>query len=293
MVIQSEKHRYTVISRMKTGRQSTCYQCKEDNQDFYIVVLFHISDRVKEYLAQLEWKQNFQDLEECFQGKHKYYVVFYTPVGRLVKEKLNRENCSLEERARIAKEMLERMLLQNMPVYFVQDGLSGEHVWINDTADICFQYELKDIEGYEKITMADVGKRLEEWLHRLFPREIKSRACEELSEYREFLKQGEYTTYMEIYDAFLIVYKKIMEAVERGEEFLPRPWKERICEWGKQFGRKYHVWMAAAGLLLLLCLTVGFVIHSRKNDAKAEQGFSFIGTINLEGETKKYVTEVF
>ncbi len=285
MIIQSYNHNYTVLRSRRTSRQSTCYECvdyQNEGTPFDVIVLQSVSDRVKEYLATLEEYPNFHEVEECFQGSHKYYVVLVPPKGRRLNEKLHLEICGLAERTRIGKALMEHIILRNMPLYFLLEGLKKEHVWIDDSLDIHLQYELKDIENYEKATMTELGRRLDAWMKLLFPRECKSKNCTQLKEFRDFLKKGQFQSYMEVYDGYLLVYKHFMEMTEEEEEAqLPR-WTHLVRESLEKIYQHYHILLGAALLLLLAGLLAGFIHYKQKEHEPMEEGFTYIGTVKIQ-----------
>lgn len=297
MIIQSLKHNYSVVQKVKSCGESIGYRCTDKEEvpegEYHVILLRNNGKKPEllEYFSEMIfYHQDFRDLHECFQNHNQLYIVFEYNEGKLLNDRLRKEQYGLYERIRIGKALFEEMILQNMPYYFLWEGLRKENVVLTDSMDLRFRYTLSDIENHAGYSISDVCKSFDSWMQRLFSKEIKSRGCDELTLFRRALKNAEFKTYMEIYEAFLQVYKELMNLHETGMEIQPYYFVYRSMEGIKIFYKKINTLLGILVLCILAAAAVYLISYKKNNTGETEKGISRIGTVEI-GNQKENIPD--
>lgn len=290
MVISSIEHNYNVIQKIRSDIKTDTYKCSEYTEDQlkeYRIIKFKkikTKPELVHYFTLLLSLNEFQDLVECFQKVDEFYVVFYYAKGELLKAKLEQEECDLMERLKIGERIIKKMVLQNMPYYFLCEGLKEKNVTITKNLEVGFHYELSDVAKYYKYSMEDVCKKLDVWIQKLFRFEIKNETSEELMTFTKALKTAGFHTYLEIYESYMELCKKSNQLLESGVSPAPNSLLFRCWKRIKEFFRKMIDYIAAASLVLLILLSIVYFIIKGREAKVPGEGLEHIGTVEIGGQ---------
>ncbi|MCD8038027.1 MAG: hypothetical protein LUE96_02935 [Lachnospiraceae bacterium] len=223
----------------------------------------------------------FEDFFECFSKDGNLYLVFLHREAVSLSDKLSEESCLLKERLTVGRNLLERIVLLNMPDMLVYDVLDSDRIQVTPALDVFFLYSFQEIGILETITIGDVCKRMADTFAMLFEREISLEIDKEIPEFLEKLRACAYADYYEVYQVYLKLEEHLIQSggTLKPNTFLFRLWEK--VKW--IFGKARPVLMTLAVLIL-----AGWLIYSIMNpEASNDEKYVFqrIGTLNIqEGE---------
>ncbi|MDO4540787.1 MAG: hypothetical protein Q4B48_06805 [Syntrophomonadaceae bacterium] len=234
MVIQTLERRYHIIQVLETTSTVEIMQCRELTEDKNeLNTLIRLKSpaamqAVIPLLVEQQSNQAFEDFVECFSQGGDFYLIFryhpYPPLRRA----LRGERYMLVERLEIAKSLLSRMTLLNMPACIQLEALRERNLVVDDSLTVHFNYYLTQFPEYAHIDITWVQRALAENIELLFPEELKSQTEPRLNRFHEQLEAQAYRSYIEIYGEFDQIYypmKLLLEQTpEEPQGFLFRLW---------------------------------------------------------------------
>lgn len=231
MIIQKLNKCYEVIRQVSSASRMSEFLCLErQGQDAFLLVRIADPTLAKRFTLFLEEKvrgTEFQDYKECFQADGAFYAVFtYSPGGTLA-DKLDMESCSREERAEIARRLLEQLVLCSPHPYFMRNALRPDMITVTDSLDVAWNYHLDEVRTFDYCTMETVCQRLAEVMQFLFEEELQGKQYSSLDNYLLELKEEKMSDYLELYRKFMPVYEVLCE---NEPEHLSQPYLERLWE---------------------------------------------------------------
>lgn len=284
MIIETLETKYEVIRYLYSDRHIERYICRvEDGDDTFTCI--RIKEKkwivsVMEFLmGQLE-NRDFTDLSACFVNEEHLYIMMRYTEGILLEEKLSYEETELEERLELAKAILDRLLLQNMPDYFMNDCLQLSRIHVSPGMSIGFEYELAGITDYEKTRFADVESRVAKIMELLFADELSKKTLPAMEKYIKSLKKNGYRDLMEMYTVYDELYKAIL-AMDESELVTPRTGRFRAWERFKKIMRPVKKIVA----VLLILGSIGFLIwtaYTSSQDGNSSKVFEYIGSVEIK-----------
>ena len=231
MIIQNLNIGYEVIRRVSSASRMSEFFClKQQSQEAFLLVRIADSTLAKRFALFLEEKirgTEFPDYKECFLVDGAFYAVFTYSSGRTLKDKMGMEDCTREERAEIARRLLEQLLLRSPHPYFMRNALQPDMITVTDNLDVEWNYHLEEVWTFDYCTMEMVCQRLAEVMIFLLERELQEKQYPSLENYLLELKEGKLSDYLELYREFMPVYE-ILCANE--PERLWQPYLERLWE---------------------------------------------------------------
>lgn len=284
MVIETLEKKYTVIRNLYSDRQMDRYVCKDgaDGKNYAVTRIKEKESIVKimDFLMQQMENHDFTDLAACFFKEEDLYIVMRYSEGMTLAEKLDVQECVLEERMEMMRKILDRLMLLRMPDFFMKDCLKAKTIIVSSGMDMEFQYGLQGIENYYAVQFQEVCDRLIELLQLLFKEELQKKTLPEIEKFIKDLKKGEYTDVLSVYSAYDKLHKEIGQ-MGSDELKLPRTWEFRA--WGRVI-RAWPVIKRVAALVALLA-AIGFFIYT-VHDSMLQGGeqkvFEYIGTLTIK-----------
>ncbi|MFP3153562.1 hypothetical protein LQZ18_03880 [Lachnospiraceae bacterium ZAX-1] len=286
MIIQALDKDYLVIKRGSFDERVERYLCKcSVDSEIYMLIL--IKDRqlihdVAEYITAAANSEKFLDLHSCFSSEDGFCVVCRHVMGRSLKNKIRYEYLALEERLAIGRKILEKIILQNLPAYFLCDTLFSETVVVHENLDIGFTYELIDLDHFKEYGMEQAMERIAAIMEELFHEEVGKNMLPPLLEFCHNLNTHHLRNYMDIFQA----YEKTCETIQGmapEEREIPRTWLFR--QWAKivRLGKPLKK-IAAAILLILAIVWLMYVIGRPEPLQKGQNVYDYIGTLPIQQE---------
>ena len=231
MIIEKLNKCYEVIRQTSSAGRMSEYLCLEQqSQEAFLLVRIADPTLAKRFTLFLEEKvrgTEFSDYKECFQSDGAFYAVFTYSPERTLADKLSMENCTGEERAEIARRLLEQMLLRSPHPYFMKNALRPDMITVTDSLDVAWNYHMDEVRTFDHCTMEMVCQRLVEVMCFLFEKELHGKQYPSLENYILELKKEKLSDYMELYREFMPVYE-VLCANE--QERLSQTYRERLWE---------------------------------------------------------------
>lgn len=284
MMIQSPEKKYIVIKYSFSDSNMERYVCQEETGgERYTIV--RIKNRqwitgAVEFLMRQKENSHFTDFTSCFFSEECLYVVMRYAEGISLEEKLQNEESSLEERLAVGKGILERILILNMPDYFLKDCLKAESIILSASLEVRFQYELLNISDYERVLFWQVQNCLLKLFQMLFAKELKKKMLPPAIPFCDSLKKGGYQDILEIYTAYDKMCKEIQK-LSADKEILPQTWSFRLWERAK----KYIPALKRVCAVVLMVLAVIFLIYTVRESMQEggeKKSFEYIGTLEIQ-----------
>lgn len=276
MVIQTLEERYHIIKYSFSGSDEERFIGESGNKKYMIARVKNKAWIVKsvEFLMGQKKNRHFTDFISCFMSGDSLHVVMKYAEGISLKEKLENEECPLRERMEIGRNILDRIMILNMPDYFLQDCLKEEGIILGRGLCVNFRYGLWGLDDYQKADFGKVQMSLYHIFHSLFSEEIRDRVLPELEQFCNTLQEKSYQEMMGVYT----VYDRLCKTVDSME---PGTRGSRAWEKMNRFLPAVKKFFAAA----LMALAIGFLVYEVRESMQEGQEtriFESIGTLNLE-----------
>lgn len=286
MLIQSPEKKYEVMKYCFADSRMERYICRENGTGVQYTIV-RIKDKavirnVMGFFMQQLGNSHFTDFSACFMAEESLHIVMKYVDGMPLSDKLRNEICPLEERLEIGRKILEQIMLQNMPGYFLQDCLKLPQILITAGLDIHFDYGLSRCADYDKSSFVQIQGRLYKVWSALFEEELRKKLYEPLETFCMSLKKGKFQDILEIYTAYDHLCKAML-GLSPEELSTPKTWPFRLWEKIRRFIPMFKRLIALA----LFTAAVLFLVYSVKNamsDGAVKQTFESIGTLQIKGE---------
>lgn len=283
MIIQSLEKKFIVIELLFSDRHMDRYICQEEGgENKYNVIC--VKDRVwirkaMQFLMEQMENTHFTDFLSCFFSEACLYVVLKYGEGISLEEKLGNVDCPLQERIVIGKNILEKIMLMDMPDYFVCDCLRSGNVMVSSALEVSFRYELSKLRSYHLTSFIQVQTCMEVLFGTLFFQEQKQDMLPPISSFCHALQKGEYQDIREIYAAYDEMCRNV-EALSARDAVSPHTWSFRL--WDRIKG--YFGWCRKMAAFILMILAILFLINTVQKSL--EEGrekiiFESIGTLQI------------
>ncbi len=283
MIIKTLERTYNVLQMLPSGRTASCFVCsRDDSEGLYVVDELKdrsvISSSV-DFLTGLKGRTSFTDFEECFFSQESMYVVFKYREGKSLLNSLNLENVSLRERLAMVRAILEKLLLQDMPVYLIWDAMDEGQIFFAAGMEAVFRYNLSDIDHYREKDFKAVIERFSAILELIFHQEIQDKSLPILGEFMEKLKDGECADLPALF-ALWDSFQKRVEALPEMERIKPRTWPFRLWD---AIVRLFPIFrrILAVVLLIVAFIFLFFTIRQAMDSGGPNHQFDKIGDLDI------------
>lgn len=283
MLIETYDDVYTVLQHCYTNTQFDTYMCRRrsDNELYTVIRVLNkeMTEKILDFICSQARNRSFSDLAGHFVADGDFYVVFAYAQGMTLHNKLA-QRCALEERMVLGRRILERIVLQGQPYYFVCQCLEPQNILVTDALDISFNYTLDKVEQYGFFTGAEAVSHIYSLMLLLFAQEIKKNNTPPLQPYLEYLETLESFDSIEQYRRYNELCAQI-RAIPKEELAVSKGLWYRI----KQFIKKLHLGLKK---VLLPVVFIGVFIYMMYNvymafqDKGRARHFDAIGTVNIE-----------
>lgn len=292
MIIRNYDSGYVVIRHVHSSSLKDIYICRKTTEktgrEYTVIRVKDIGlcQQIIEFFTREIDEEKFSDFVECFTFEGKMNLVFLYSQAPGLAEKLNEEACPFAERLETAHKLLERIIYLDMPPAFLADALEMDHITVDRGLEIRFNYELTYIYRLSDYTVREIGMKMEGVFRQIFSVELARKTCPEIREYMDWLKTGDYGSYMDIFYKFNQYY-----AVLRTRTDIDRaqPATVPFRTWAvirKILGILKKILMAALliGAFGYLIYTIVDFVAPKVSDAEAVERFDYIGTVEIQDE---------
>lgn len=280
MIIQTFEHDYPVSSVKEMNNVYDCYICGNANGGGFCQILaIKDKSRFADLMSWLTLTVNtatFTDYIEHFNFDDKLCIVMKHTQGISLRKKLMTESLSLSERLELGRKILERVVLQEIPEYFLAKCFNLDCIIVNSDLSVNFNYPIGDIMGDRSKEASD---EIEAVLRALFVTELEKKIPNALVEF--FDKIDELLDYniIELYSVYYLMMSKV-EAVETEAE-------EPKSIWYKIWDKTKKVLAVLKNILMITLVVLAVIylletINGTKSSTTMTSNFDTIGTVEIE-----------
>lgn len=217
MGIRAFDENFDIIHKNKVSEEYSVLQCQIPGKtEDYTVLHFERAETAKRLLPlfySLQENVEFEDYRGCFSREEELYIVFRKRQGISLAEQLAGSRLSLEQRIRIGKQVLEKLLLWRLPDFMLCQLLDESRILIQDES-VGFAYDW-DLSMGEHCSMTMVNKRMAGLLRALFQEEAEHAASPRLMKLLDDLEQDIPEDFFAIYEAYSSLYDVMPEEAGR------------------------------------------------------------------------------
>ncbi len=285
MLIQTYEHGYKVVSHVLTNDLGDIYICRDIATDLEYTIL-RIKDRVivpglMVYLNTNIQKETFVDYIEHFVFEDDLCLVLKYYRGISLSEKLNNERCSLNERMKMGQKILDRIVFLDMPLYFLENCLTGERIIVKPNLDIFFNYVPSDIRDLAAVDDQAVLKAFTAIFKMLFADELSKQAAPPINQFYSALHKEQYFGSIELYKQYTQMCREV-ELIP--EEELNKPKSKWFLLWErvKRLFKVLKKVLAVALMILGIVYLASTIKESIDPTINHVNHFEFIGTLEIE-----------
>lgn len=274
---------FEVIHIKQIEKEYEILQCQAgDKKDEYTVLHFMNERYVKKLLQpffSLMDNHMYEDYKGCFTKEDDLYLVFYRrkgiPLAKLLQEKI----LSAEQKIRIGKHVLEKILLWNLPEFMVCQLLCMERV-LMDGEEVVFHYEWEQ-QALLEVDMKLVNEKMAAFTRQLFQREIECSIGHGLTELTVYFEQGKPEDVFAIYESYCSLLEGLSveeeEYISGGKRFRQKLLKG--IKKGLGIGKTFLIFAAYFAAVWLLVQG----IEETKKEKQEVKGVIFerIGTLEI------------
>lgn len=292
MMIRNLSKKYLVIQELECTQTVSQYLCRmmdqEDSRMYRAArqeILRVGADEIRFLMEQVK-NENFTDFVDFFTDGDSLYVLMQYGAGISLREKLITEECSLGERLEIGKNLLERLLLLDLPPFFLNAAMTEDQVRVEKNGDVGLDYNLVEIDRFSTYGFSQGAEGIGRVFMTLYGEELRLKAIPELETMVYGLLHGEKDSLMDIYQGFLPIYRTWKR--RRDGELEPKNFLFRLWDMVKAAGRLLKKLVMPA----ICLLAVAYLVLSVRNffappGVKAQ--FTSIGTVQIENRETKTV----
>lgn len=283
MIIRTARNSYLVIGYIEQGIQNELCLCENtENDKRCLLVRIMDPDQIHSsvsFLYEQDGNQAFTDFVECAVYEENLLAVFAYPQGQVLEEKLSVEYTGVAERLDVAKNILERFILQNIPAYFAARCLRPGGVWVKRNGEVSFLYDVSGVERGADFGMREVSAALCGLLERLFSVELKKETVLELQKFLKELQEDSFSDYIELYRRFLEIQQALLELPEEALA-TPKTWIFRVWDKVKRSFKPLKKLFAVVLFIVALAYMV-WTIRTSAQPAASMDLLDHIGTLDI------------
>lgn len=294
MVIRTIRETYRVICTLKGSQGMNAYLCLRegscDEEKFLVMGAKNreLSEGMLRYFMDLFYEQSIPDFEDCFVKEGILWVVFRYFFGVPFLEKQRNKN-PIEERMNMARELVEQILTQHLPLYLQYESCNPANLVVSEKWGVRVNFLLFEPEKMKEDVFPLVQKRMAEYFQMLFAEELEGEAFRELNVFVERLQGADFPEGIGLYRAYRRLEEQLKSAKAEGKfikkGYLTRLWR-KVFRWSKDIFLFWY-WVLIGGLLGLLI----FVCIVPETAPKERNFFQSIGTLEITGYGSLFVPE--
>lgn len=282
MIVQTWEQRLQVIQVLEESQERQVSLCRDTETGKSSVVIRFTDQALARQLLPLlktaEQNLAFSDFQRVFtHGGDVCAQLSYTKAPSL-KERLEDHPLNLQERLEMAGNLLGRLVLLDMPLAMAVAMVHPQHIVVEDTLHVSFDYHLSGVQLVEPATFADVANRVQQVFAQLFQKELAEKSAPLLQEYMDNI--GGFTTYLELYSGFHPVLVALMELAQAGE-MMPQTWLFRLWAKVKKGFATAKPFLIGLVLISAFCYLI-YTLITPTTYTGTMNFFEEIGTVSVE-----------
>lgn len=288
MIIENQK--YLVIKELSNGVDTKRFLLKKEGENKFYNVTRQNHDTVSgeevKFLLEQTKNESFVDFFDYVTKPDYLYVFMRYDQHDTLEGKMANENCKLVERLEIIRKVIEKIIILNMPIYFLNTIMQRDRIFVSRELDITFDYDLRDLAHFDKVTRAQVSGRLAELLKFVFKKEIELKAIDEMEALIRVLEEDK----IELNEELMRLFHPIYTGYQENTVIVPQTKKFKSWEKIKSLGK----YMEVAGKIAVLAIAIAYLGLSIKNltaESEVNANFTYIGTQEIRNTEATEITE--
>ena len=280
MIIRTFEHEYPVIGIKETTEKYDTYICRDvSGGGLCRIMSIKDSSLFPDLVSRLTDtidRDAFTDYREHFIYDGRLCIVMRYTQGVTLESKLSTESVPLRERLELGRRLLEKVVLQDIPDYFLAKCFVPEQITVAPDLSVSFNYPIEDIiTDSQQSGRANIIKVFT----RLFDHEIQRRVPDLLMDFLKKLPVLTEQRMIDVYGEYYILMGKLEKYNENNEQ--PKTF------WFKLWDKIKKVLGVLKKILIfvLIVASVGYLIYTiidpHKNDS-SNGHFKTIGTVTIE-----------
>lgn len=280
MVIYTYGHEYPVTSVQKSTETYDCYICN-DNVNGGFCRILSLKDRsvfpeLVGWLTKNVDPAVFTDYIEHFMFEDTLCIVMKYTQGITLADKSDTEAAPLRERLELCRRILERMVLLDIPDYFLEKCFDTHNIIVSSDLTVSFNYPIEDITGSKDCAPM---KTAEKFLRQMFAREIERKVPDELIKFFGEFSELAGSNVIELYSRYYLMMTTFIER-EAGDE-------EPKSIWYRIWDKVMKIWKKLKKVLIFVLLAAAvfylvFTIQTSGSSKKKQANFDSIGTLTID-----------
>ena len=280
MVIYTYGREYPVTSVQETNDAYSVYICVDLKNAGFCRIL-SVKDRtlfpeLVSWLSKTVDPSVFTDYLEHFIFEDTLCIVMKYTQGTSLANKLSTESMPLEERLELCRKILERIVLLDIPDYFLDKCADENNIMVSQDLTVNFNYPVSDIIGSRECAPM---KRIDRLMRLMFAKELERKVPDELIAFFGGMPKLLDSDIIELYSAYYSMMLRIIER-DAGEE-------EPKSIWYRIWNRIKKIWGTLKKILIVLLLAAAvtyliFTINSSNSSGKKASNFDSIGTVIID-----------
>jgi hypothetical protein len=277
-----------VISHVLSNDLGEIYICRDittDNE--YTILRLKDRDIVPDLMVYLNnsIQESFTDFVDRFVYEGDLCLVFKYYRGISLSQKLTYEYCSLSERMTMGKKILDRILLLDMPLYFLKNCLAGERIIVKPSLDISFNYVPSDIHDFATVDETTALKAFTAIFNMLFAEELLRESVPPINQFYSSLKREQEFNSIELYKQYTQMCREV-ELIPEEEIIKPKSKWFQLWERVKRF-LQFFKKVVGAALLVIAVVYLAYTIDRFANPIITPvKHFEFIGSLEINDEVR-------
>lgn len=291
MIIHIRENDYLVLFPAGTGQEVREYICsrvnRTDSRRYKIVQIpsSRVHGGIIPYLMEQMQQVNFHEFMDYSTDAEYLTILMDCGEGDFLEAKLKEKSLTLAERLKMARKLLEHLLLSAFPPYFIYASMGIGRIKVNAAMEYSFDFQLSDLLYYEQIDFSRACQKLTDVLEQIFAEEQKRRAFPEMERFLYRLRRSEFQELLPIYEEL----EKICREWDKKElPFLEsRSLPFRLWEGIKRLG-KLLAGLAKLAIILAAAAYLALSVYDFMQPEEIGQVYEQIGDLHISvGERKK------
>ncbi len=280
MILRTYEHDYPVIGITESTEKYDTYICRDISGGGLCRIMSIkdsslFTDLVSRLTDTID-REAFTDYREHFIYDGRLCIAMRYSQGMTLASKLSTESVPFKERLELGRRLLERVVLQDIPDYFLAKCFVPEQITVASDLSVSFNYPIEDIitdsrqNGRENIVKV---------LSKLFEHETERKVPDVLMDFLKRLPELTERRMLDVYAEYYILMGKLSNYNENDEQ--PKTFWFKL--WDKI--KKLLKILKKILIFALIAASVGYLIYTiidpHKND-NSNGHFKSIGTVTIQ-----------
>lgn len=280
MNIRTSEKEYPIVGIKEQKEKYDVYICR-DPATKELCSILSVKDCtlfpvLANWLTDNAGHDSFTDYRGFFIFNDQFCIVTKYSQGITLGSKLTTESVPLRERLEIGRKILEKIILQDIPDYFLSKCLSPDQIIIDNDLSVSFNYPVSDMIFDRS---ADGKNNIVSIFRLIFEHELLRKVPDILIDFITRLPELSQNSMIDLYSEYYILMNKLENYSDNDE--LPKTFWFKAWDVIKKIFKVLKVLLVIA----LIIASVGYLIYTIIDPDKNKNSnghFPSIGTVTIE-----------